>query len=286
MELTVRVRSAARRVVRSGYTVLGEATADARMRPGFIIAGAQRCGTTSLFRMLAAHPDVRPPAYTKGIHYFDTAERYRRGPRFYGAHFPLAPRGRDHHHLVTGEASPYYVFHPLAAERIAREVPDARVIVLLRDPVERAFSAHKQETWRGFETLSFEEALAAEPDRLAGEVERMVADPAYQSFAHQHYAYVGRGRYAAQLTRMFDAVGRDQVLVLDADDFFADPQQYWSEVLAHVGLRDVPLEAAPKANARPSSPMPATARARLEEAFADSDEELTRILGRVPSWRR
>lgn len=285
MELTTQVRSTARRVLRAGYTAVSEVTADVRMRPGFIIAGAQRCGTTSLFRMLAKHPDVRPPALTKGIHYFDTAERYERGARFYGAHFPLAIGSRARGRKVTGEASPYYIFHPLAAQRITQELPDARVIVLLRDPVERAFSAHKQETWRGFETLAFEEALDAEPERLAGEEDRIIADPTYQSFAHQHHAYVGRGRYGPQLRRMADAIGRKNLLILDADRFFGDPRAQWAAVLEHIGVRPMPLDAAVKANARPSSPMAEPTRARLREEFDESDQDLTEFLGHPPSWR-
>lgn len=282
MELTTQARSTVRRVVRAGYTAISEVTADSRMRPGFIIAGAQRCGTTSLFRMLAKHPDVQPPAFTKGIHYFDTADRYRRGARFYGAHFPLAlGNGRK----VTGEASPYYVFHPLAARRIAEDLPDARVIVLLRDPVERAFSAHKQETWRGFETLPFEDALDAEPARLAGEEERILADPTYQSFAHQHHAYVGRGHYAPQLRRMEQAIGRDNLLVLDADRFFAHPHAQWPAVLEHIGVRRVALDAPVRANARPSSPMAEATRHRLRAQFEVSDHGLTEFLEAPPSWR-
>lgn len=282
MELTTHARSVFRGLARSGYTAVSRATVDARMTPGFLIAGAQRCGTTSLFRMLAQHPDVRPPAMTKGIHYFDTASRYARGPRFYRAHFPLSVGGRQ---KVTGEASPYYLFHPLAAHRIARELPGVRVVVLLRDPVERAFSAHKQETWRGFESLPFEAALEAEPERLAGEEERILADESYQSFAHQHHAYVGRGLYLPQLARMSEAIGRENLLVLDADRFFADPSRHWSTLLEHVGVQPVPLVDVVQANARPSSPMPTTVRAHLEKAFGESDQGLFEFLGHTPSWR-
>lgn len=282
MELTTRVRSGVRRVARSGYTLLSQATVQARMRPTFLIAGAQRCGTTSLFQMLAQHPEVIPPAITKGVHYFDTAARYAKGENFYRAHFPLAlPRRQD---SVTGEASPYYIFHPLAAERIARDLPGVRLIVLVRDPVERAFSAHKQETWRGFETLPFAEALAAEPARLAGEEESIISNPSYQSFSHQHHAYVGRGQYAPQLRRMAEAIGKENLLVLDADHFFTDPSEHWPEVLRHIGVRFHPLTNPVKANARPSSPMPETVRATLRNAFEESDAGLTAFLDRPPSW--
>lgn len=282
MELTTRTRSAVRRLARSGYTAVSRVTVDARMTPTFLIAGAQRCGTTSLFQMLARHPDVRPPAMTKGVHYFDTASRYARGPRFYRAHFPLSLGGR---HAITGEASPYYIFHPLAAQRIAQELPGVRVVVLLRDPVERAFSAHKQETWRGFETLPFEAALEVEQERLAGEEERILADESYQSFAHQHHAYVGRGIYAPQLRQMAQAVGRDNLLTLDADRLFSDPARHWEMLLDHLGLRIVPLTDVVQANARPSSPMSRTVRALLEKDFDTSDHELVEFLGHTPSWR-
>lgn len=282
MELTTRARSTARRVARSSYTAVSRATVKVRMQPTFLIAGAQRCGTTSLFQMLAKHPDVQPPAITKGVHYFDTANRHARGSDFYRAHFPMILPNRQGR--ITGEASPYYIFHPLAAERIAQELPKARIIVLLRDPVERAYSAHKQETWRGFETLPFEEALEAEPERLAGEEGRIITDPGYQSFSHQHHAYVGRGMYAPQLQRMAQAVGRDNLLVLDADHFFADPSEHWASVLRHIGLPFVPLNGAVKANARPSAPMASSVRARLERAFESSDASLNGFLGHPPSW--
>lgn len=282
MELRTRARSATRAVARSAYTALSQATADARMRPAFLIAGAQRCATTSLFRMLAKHPQVVPPAITKGVHYFDTASRYARGKRFYRAHFPLASINEG---KISGEASPYYIFHPLAADRIARDLPGVRVIVLVRDPVERAFSAHKQETWRGFENLSFEEALAAEDERLAGEEERIIADETYQSFHHQHHAYVGRGLYAAQLRRMADAIGPSNLLVLDSDRFFAAPHDHWPKVLRHLNIEATPLDEVVKANSRPSSPLPSSVRARLEEKFLESDEQLSDFLGHRPSWR-
>lgn len=281
MELRTRARSETRRMLRSAYTAFGTVTADARMQPRFLIAGAQRCGTTSLFRMLARHPEVAVPARTKGIHYFDTAARYARGPRFYSAHFPLR-QGNDK--KITGEASPYYMFHPSAPYRIADSLPGVRVIILLRDPVERAFSAHKQEVWRGFESLPFEAALEAEGERLLGEEEKVLADPLYQSFAHQHHAYVGRGQYAYQLRRMATAIGWDNLLVLDADEFFMNPAPQWQRVLDHVGLRDAQAVRPVKANARPSAPMQLSTRRWLEEQFTESNSQLKEFLARSPDW--
>ena len=85
---------------------------------------------------------------------------------------------------------------------MARHLPDVRILAMLRDPVERAYSAYKHELARGFETEPFERALELEDERLAGQAERMLADPDYQSFSHRHHAYVRRGQYAEQLHRL------------------------------------------------------------------------------------
>src|SRR5690606_1705482 len=125
--------------------------------------------------------------------------------------------------VVACESSPYYMFHPLAAERFARDLDGVRVVVMLRDPVERAYSAFTHERARGFETApDFETALALEEERLAGEVDRMRADPTYVSRHHQHNAYVARGRYVEQLERLEELLGRDRIHVVDSGDFFAD----------------------------------------------------------------
>jgi hypothetical protein len=275
--------------VRRIAATVGHATSELRMEPDFLIVGGQRCGTTSLFRHLAAHPAVVPPLFQKGIHFFDL--RYDRGLRWYRGQFPVrsiadrrvapaAPRA------VTGEASPYYVFHPLAAERIARDLPAAKLIVLLRDPVDRAFSAHRQESARGFETEPFERALDLEESRLAGEVDRIHEDPAYVSFEHQHHAYLARGRYAEQLERLFDPFGRERVLILESADFFATPEPVWERVLDFLSLPAWSPPAFERHNARPSAPLPDRLRSRLEAYFEPHDARLAELLGEVPSWRR
>jgi hypothetical protein len=269
---------------------VGHATADLRMTPDFLIVGAQRCGTTSLFRGLAEHPSVVPPLLHKGVHFFDTPRAYARGQRWYQGHFPLRSianrrvRGR----ALTGEASPYYMFHPLGAERIAAALPEARLIVMLRDPVERAFSAYKQETARGFETETFEHALELESKRLAGEVERLVADPDYYSFSHQHHAYLARGEYAEQLERVFTAAGTSRVLVIFADDLFAHATQraVWHRILDYLHLPAWEPRTFPRANAKPSAPMPPELRRRLDTHFAEPDERLAQLIAETPPWRR
>src|SRR3954454_21788834 len=94
--------------------------------------------------------------------------------------------------------------------RVAATLRVERMIIVLRDPVERAYSAFTHESARGFEDQPYERALALEEARLAGEEERLIADPTYVSFHHQHHAYVGRGRYADQLERLGGGGGRQR----------------------------------------------------------------------------
>jgi len=257
----------------------GRLTSPARMLPGFLIVGAQRCGTTSMYRALSQHPDVRKAVLHKGVHYFDM--NYDRGLSWYRAHFPMRAAA-----AVTFESSPYYLFHPLAADRISHDLPGVKLLVLVRDPAERAYSAHAHELARGFETEPFERALDLEAERLRGEAERMLADPGYLSHSHQHHAYLARGRYAEQLDRLERIFGADRVHVVDSGDFFTRPEPVYDAVLAFLGLPARGYPAFERHNARQRSPMAAELRSRLGAYFEPSDQRLVSWLGRAPSWRR
>jgi hypothetical protein len=277
-----------RRAALSVAAAFGQLTHSARMLPGFLIVGAQRCGTTSMYRALSQHPIVLRAVLQKGVHYFDTD--YVRGMGWYQAHFPLKARARWVGRSaglapMTFEASPYYMFHPLAGERIARDLPGVRLIVLVRDPVERAYSAHAHELARGYETEPFERALELEAARLDGEVERLMADPAYVSHGHQHHAYVARGRYVEQLERLERLVGRDRIHVVDSSAFFADPEPAYEAVLDFLGLPHCGNVAFERHNARSRAPMPESLRTELAAYFRPYDSRLGRWLGGEPSWQ-
>jgi hypothetical protein len=256
--------------------------------PNLLIAGGQRCGTTSMYRALAQHPDVFKPTFHKGVHFFDV--HYDRGLDWYRAHFPLQAtvdrRQRRRGPIpAVFESSPYYGFHPLAGQRIASDLPGVRLLVLIRDPVERAYSAHAHELARGYETEPFERALELEDSRVAGEEERLVADPHYVSHAHQHQAYVRRGQYIDLLRRLEGLVGRDRLHVVDSHRFFTEPERVFPEVLDFLGLPAVPGIRFEQHNARPRSSLGDTVRRRLDEHFRPYDDALAGWLGWTPSWR-
>jgi hypothetical protein len=281
-----RVPAPVKRLGRAASRRFGQLTAPRRMLPAFLVVGAQRAGTTSLHRALVAHPQVVGPNLHKGVNYFDLG--YANGLDWYRGHFPTraVARRRAGGDPSAFESSGYYLHHPLAAERIAATLPEARVLVMLRDPVERAYSAHRHELARGFETVGFEEALDLEPRRLAGEVERIVADPSYVSESHRHHAYVGRGEYAAQLRRLYEHVPPERVHVVWSEDFFEQPEATYDAVLAFLGLAPFRPIGFERWNARPRSPMSDRTRRRLDEHFRPHDEDLRLLLGAEPSWRR
>ncbi len=277
------------RVVRRASRLGGQVTASARMEPSFLLVGAQRCGTTSMYKTITAHPQVLPAVLHKGVHYFDTG--YANGPSWYRGHFPLkvsAKRlsSRLGAKVQTGESSPYYMFHPLAGPRIAKDLPDVRLVVLLRDPVERAYSAFTHESARGFETETFERALELEDERLAGEEDKLRNDPTYRSHAHQHNAYVTRGRYMEQLERLEQTFGRDRLFVVDSGDLFADAGPTLDGLFAYLGLEPWRPESFEKHNARPRTSMSPELYDKLRAGYEPYDARLADWLGRPPSWRR
>ncbi len=275
-----------KRTGRLVYVTVGASTAPLRPRPNFIMVGAQRCGTTSLFRALMAHPQVIRPTFHKGINYFDL--NYYRGERWYRGHFPLTALARrrtaGHGTPAVFEASGYYLYHPFAAQRIARDLPGVKLVVMLRDPVERAFSAYKHELARGYETETFERALELEDSRLAGETGRMRDDPRYESFSHRHHSYRHRGQYAEQLTRLLEFFPASQVHVMESESFFAGPDREYQRLVRFLGLAEFQPAAFDRYNARPGSGLAEPARKLLAEHYRPHDERLATLLGHKPGW--
>lgn len=225
--------------------------------PEFLVIGGQRCGTTSLYRYLAAHPSVRP-ASGKELQFFSL--HHGRGERWYRAHFPVRPPEER-----SFEASPYYLFDPAVPARAADMLPGGRFVALIRDPAERAYSHYLHSVAYGVEKLPFAEALDAEPARLASG----------DHVARRQFSYVARGRYAEQLTRWFDAAGRERVLVVRTEDLTSR----YADILAFLGLEP---QAAPSAihtrRAAGAAPLGDALRERLDAEFAADQKALQELL--------
>ena len=259
-----------------------------RRKPDFLIIGAQRCGTTSLFHYLAGHPRVAVPR-EKELHFFDL--QYQKGFRWYVDCFAGTDTRKSARRAIRGEATPEYIFHPHAIPRIKADLPKVKLIALLRNPVDRAYSQYWHEVRLGYEPLSFEEAIAREPARLAGELERAEIDAHYNGRAMIHHSYLLRGIYADQLMRVFRHFPRSQVMLLRSEDLFADPQDVFGQVTDFLGLerqaiadpRNMTAVTEGTRDVRPP-PIPTAVRHRLAGHFRAHNQRLYTLVGLDFGW--
>jgi hypothetical protein len=268
------------------------ATVSQRTLPDFLVIGTKRGGTTSLFNYLMMHPGVLGLfPQSRGKKSSDYFFKHRaEGETWYRSHFHT----RSYRRLlerrlgyapVAGEASPYYIWDPRIAQAAYDLNPRLRAIALLRDPVERAWSHYQERTANGVEPLSFEEALSAEEDRTAGELERMAADPFYYSQAHDWYTYRSRGEYLPQLQNWRSVFPEDQLLVLRSEDMYADVQGVFDRISEFLGIGAATLPTTQTFGAGRRSSMPEHARAELQAHYAPLNRELEDYLGRPLGWQ-
>jgi hypothetical protein len=289
-----RLNRAAPPQVRAGLRDLlvryGELTSHRRPLPDFLIIGTKRGGTTSLWRYLIAHPLVPrlfPAWNTKTSHYFE--ENWGRSPAWYRSHFPTSRQraALERRHggpCRAGEAAPLYLFHPLVAARVAGLMPRVRIIVLLRDPVRRAYSHWKERRTEGTEPLDFAAALASEPDRTAGERDRLIADPTYVSRPFDWYSYRARGRYLEQLEPWLHRFERDRMLILPSEDLYRDPAGTYRRVLDFLELPPFALPRYDVFNDRPGAGLDEAVRAELTAYYRPHNAALAERLGRSFPW--
>src|SRR4051812_34912999 len=271
-------------VARNAIWTYGRATARARPLPDFLILGAQKAGTTALYAYLRRHPSILGPAW-KEVSFFD--RHWTRGIAWYRGQFPnmLRVRAARRRGVVrVGEGSPSYVFHPLAPERVRATVPHARLIVLLRNPVDRAFSQYQHEVALGRESLPFEQALEHEDGRTAGEVGRMLSDPAYFSSEWWTHTYRARGLYAEQLERWVAVFPRRQLLVVGTEEMAAAPAETYGRVLEFLGVAPHDLGSYPRVFSRDYEAMRPETRDSLSAFYAGPNKRLYELLGRDLGW--
>jgi len=259
-------------------------TSPLRVLPDFVIPGEAKCGTTSLYRYLQRHPNVYGADLKEPNNFISHPDS-----RLYcAAHYPLrltrwwqTVRGR---HFVTGEASAEYLSKPGLAERIARMLPQARIVVLLRDPVVRAWSDYQMFRARGMEPGNF--------DEIANRSIRWLSDPdlaplvdAARSATHTPLRYVLRGLYANSLQPWLEQFGEARVLVVCSEDLYRDPAAVLASVLAHLGLPQAelgPYDVFKKGEYREQ--LSPDTEALLREFYAPANQALYDLLGRDLRW--
>jgi hypothetical protein len=283
--------------LKTAIRAAGVATASVRPGPDFLVIGAKRGGTTSFYFDLLQHPGVLrlfPPPLpilkadaTKGVHYFDS--NHTRGDRWYRSYMPsraarfIAQR-RTGVRPVAGEASPYYLFHPAAAERAHAAYPNARIIAILRDPVDRTHSHWKERRRAGVEELDFVQALEAEPGRLEGERDKLLSDPAYASYAWEQQSYATQSMYGEALKPWIEKFGRDKVHIEASEDYYRDPVAVLGNVDEFLGLPRRASSTGVVRNAAKGEALPVETRSVLEARFAADTQLLVELTGRTFPW--
>ena len=237
--------------------------------PDFICVGAQKAGTTTLDQHLRCHSQVYLPSI-KEVQYF--SNKYSKGIRWYHHHFVDATESQR-----IGEVTPYYLFHPFCAERISKSLPQAKIIVLLRDPVARAVSGYFHSRRLGYEPLELEAALLAESERLRG-AEKQLAKLGGRHYSHQHHSYLSRSRYEVQLKRYFEHFPESQILVLQSEAFFRSPSEVLSKIFRFLDLAPtINIDSDLKCNSDSIDRLP-TLPQHLVDRLADQLSETYRIM--------
>lgn len=242
--------------------------------PACFLVGAQKSGTTSLFAALANHPDVLMPRLKEPFYYGNDV-RYSKGRKFYEANFPENIPGK---YYIDGSTN--YLDHPEAANRIRKDVPAAKIIIILRDPVERAYSHYRMQVKNKIEELTFDEALEREKERIA---EGAKISPAH-NYCYQRLGYRARGEYSRMLPVWQQVFAPEQLLILSAEDFFSDPMTHYREVLQFLRLNDHSPSHFEVMNAGEAGEMNQNTRVKLEKHFAPFNDELAKQTGRSFNW--
>lgn len=271
-------------------------TSPLRLMPDFLILGTQKGGTTSLYNYLIEHPNIAA-ARRKEVHFFD--QYFKKGVPWYRSHFPTSIQKyctqRIHRQaFITGEGSPEYLFYPHTAEKAAELLPKAKLIALLRNPVERAYSQYRHNLRWGHEKLSFEDAIALEEERTKEGRERALQDVNYHNFSFQRASYLARGIYVDQLERWMSLFPREQILLIRSEDFYTDPGAIYKKVLTFLDVDTIEPKSLRQGYKQYNKSRDSVAppkmnpeiRKRLVNYFEPHNDRLYKLLGYDFGWDR
>jgi len=261
-------------------------TASIRVLPDFFILGTQKAGTSSLYEYLTQTPWICSARW-KEVQFFN--HYYDRGLNWYKGSFPTLIYKRwkkiRKGFFLTGEASADYLFHPRPLKRILQIVPKAKFIVILRNPVDGAYSHYHMIVRFGRENLSFEDAIKEENNRIGAERKKLTENKNYYSWNFQAYSYLARGIYVDQLKTWMNFFPRSQFLILNFDEFTSNPSRVLNKTLQFLELPNYELEEFKKFNAGKYSDMKKETRKLLNEYFKPHNEELYKFLGTNFDWK-
>lgn len=243
--------------------------------PDFIIIGAEKCGTTSLHQYICQHPAVVPPV-EKEIDFFDL--EYERGLDWYLAHFPpIHPEAQQ----ISGETSANYFYNDGAPRRIFQHFPNTKLILILRNPVDRTISRYNMMVRNGAEVRDFETAIREEMERI----QQAMEGDTIPWWVLNQCRHLGNSLYYYHLRRWLGVFPRQQLLIVRSEDLFTRPESTLTSIYRTLGLNDFPDQTYPKLNAGSYSPIEAKTRQGLTEFFAPHTQKLESLLNQSFNWQ-
>ncbi|MFQ5493118.1 MAG: sulfotransferase [Candidatus Dojkabacteria bacterium] len=249
-------------------------TSRLRMRPQFLVIGAQKAGTSSVHSYLIEHPHVLAPK-RKEVRYFGSEHNEEKGLSWYFAHFPLIRPGRQGIY-ITGESSPNYMYRKGTIEKIHRVLPDVKLIMVLRDPTERAISHHNMiSRLRDGEFPPFEEIVDQylEGAEIPAETSKV--------------GFIERGYYLRQIENILEYFSRDQLKITILDDLMRDPKKESNRLYSFLGLGPFALRNYRKANIGNYETEPdKIVRQKLRRHYEPFNSKLYDFLGRNLNWNK
>ncbi len=253
------------------------ATSRWRKLPDFIIIGTQKGGTTSLFACLKQHPEVAM-SRQKEAHFFNT--HFEKGLIWYKRFFPFKNSKK-----IAGEVTPCYMYHPQAAERMKAILPNVKLIVMLRNPIDRAYSGYIMGREFGWDdTETFEAALEQEEHYKILKIKTLQDNPKYYSEAQDRLFYLERSKYYSQLKLWFKYFKREQFLFIKSENFFKNPKNELTKVYDFLSItRLYPEDLKPRNARNYDAILPETAT-QLDSYFKKENEQLIELLGEEFSW--
>ena len=265
-------------------------SSEKRVLPDFIIIGVQKGGTSSLYSYLIQHPGIIP-ALDKEVHFFDSPSNRAKGLSWYRTYFCTKSKKQNlakklGYFPLTGEATPSLLFDLHAPKFVAQAIPNVKLIVLLRDPIIRAFSHYyHNRKFEGREPLSFEEAVEQEANRIHDKMEFWQNHEDYIDVSIGHYAYLQRGFYDEQLNRWLKYFSRDQFCILKSEDFFNFPQNQLDKVISFLDLPNYQFDVSKAINSgNYKTELPEKTQEKLRNKFKEHNKRLCEILGWDSTW--
>lgn len=255
-----------------------------RIMPDFLIIGMQKSGSSALYDYIIRHPDIYP-ALRKETHFFEL----EMGKRSYRSYFPTYFKKFliskiQRKEFRTGEATPNYTFFPFCAKKIYKKIPKAKFIVILRNPVDRAYSQYQMKVRKHQENLSFEEGIEHEKERL--QRKEGVSDiEYYNSDNFNQYAYLSRGLYAEQLKIWFKLFPKDQFFLVSTEELENNEPDILNKIFDFLDLPKFTLKEVEKVFVGDyESKMKDETRKKLIKYFKLHNEKLYKMIGRKFDW--